>query len=146
MKLENPQQPATDAERVKLLAFRNKFYLITSIIFILMGLGLIIPHPHYPAIAHWTDMALAIGIPIAMVVFFVGAFRLAHYDLSPKDEFELAKTNEVQAKAYGILMYILLVLLVLHGYVEKISWTGLLLLLLGVMRFYEYYQISRQDK
>jgi len=138
--IRQPSKPKSDAERELLTKKRLKLDLASSIFLIVTGLCVILAS-HLPSSAEPTAQTLLVMSYVALfaaLLFVFSSLSLARHNLSPKDEYEVAKQYQAKAGAYDTIVPLLILVVAFSQYTKHLPVTGVVVVILGIAKFVEW--------
>lgn len=136
--MDKPRTPASDEHREKLLAQQRLYEFISSMIMLTAGLLLIIS----PFIVRNTAvnpetlyLALTAPLVVAVLLMYLGSFKLAKYNLAPKDEYEEINNLRSKAHAYDSIVVLLVLAILISRYIDRLALIGIILIAIGMSKF-----------
>lgn len=133
-KLTPPKDVASDAKREGMLRLDSRLELLASVAFILAGCLVLIDKNLFNFPPPTEDILIGIGM-VCFLFLVIASFRVAGFNLKPKDEYEQDINRQVYSQGYELLRWSLIFLFIFHEIVMTISLAGVLLLILGITSF-----------
>lgn len=143
LRLQPAKMPKNEDDREVLLAKQSRFQCITGVSMIVFGIVQMLFNNQYVTFAKQTEDLVGGLLIISYFILLIVLGRHIRYMLAPKDEFEQIKQTRSFSRAYSFLQLALILIISFSDIVEKVSWQGVLVTILGISSLIIYW--SQRD-